>query len=87
MFIYGPPGNGKTAMARAIGDFMNTAGGSIYIPYAFVADGNIVTVYDPSLHVVDDTPADFGDEADATVRRLLTHRGDGPAVGEASAGR
>ena len=32
VFIYGPPGNGKTAMARAIGDFMNTAGGSIYIP-------------------------------------------------------
>ena len=72
VFIYGPPGNGKTAMARAIGDFMNTAGGSIYIPYAFVADGNIITVFDPSLHVIDDTPADYGDEADATVRQLLT---------------
>jgi len=71
VFIYGPPGNGKTAMARAIGDFMNTAGGSIYVPYAFVADGNIVTVYDPSLHAADDTPTEFGDEADATVRRLL----------------
>src|SRR3954462_3965928 len=72
VFIYGPPGNGKTAMARAIGDFMNTAGGSIYIPYAFVADGNIITVYDPSLHVIDDTPGDFGHEADATVRKLLS---------------
>jgi predicted ATPase with chaperone activity len=73
VFIYGPPGNGKTAMARSIGDFMNTAGGSIYVPYAFVADGNIVTVFDPSLHVVDDTPTEFGDEADAAVRRLLNH--------------
>lgn len=72
VFIYGPPGNGKTAMARAIGDFMNTAGGSIYVPHAFIADGNIVTVFDPSLHVVDDTPTEFGDEADATVRRLLS---------------
>lgn len=72
VFIYGPPGNGKTAMARAIGDFMNTAGGSIYIPYAFLADGNIITVYDPSLHVVDDAVGEHGDEADATVRRLLT---------------
>ncbi|MGL6096120.1 MAG: ATPase [Fimbriiglobus sp.] len=72
VFIYGPPGNGKTAMARAIGDFMNTAGGSIFVPHAFIADGNIVTVYDPSLHVADDTVAEFGDEADATVRRLLS---------------
>jgi predicted ATPase with chaperone activity len=72
VFIYGPPGNGKTAMARSIGDFMNTAGGSIYIPYAFVADSNIITVFDPSLHVVDDGPDELGDEADATVRKLLT---------------
>ncbi|MFO0804342.1 MAG: ATPase [Gemmataceae bacterium] len=71
VFIYGPPGNGKTAMARAIGDFMNTMGGSVYIPYAFIADGNIITVYDPSLHTLDDTPDDLGDEADATVRKLL----------------
>jgi hypothetical protein len=72
VFIYGPPGNGKTAMARAIGDFMNTAGGSIYIPYAFVADNNIITVFDPSLHVVDDTPTEYLDESDATVRKLLS---------------
>lgn len=72
VFIYGPPGNGKTAMARAIGDFMNTSGGSIYIPYAFLADGNIITVYDPSLHVIDDAPDDVGDDADATVRKLLS---------------
>ena len=72
VFIYGPPGNGKTAMARAIGEFMNTAGGSIYVPHAFLADGNIVTVFDPSLHTVDDTETEFGEEADATVRRLLS---------------
>ncbi len=71
VFIYGPPGNGKTAMARAIGDFMNTAGGSIYIPYAFVADNNIITVFDPSLHVIDDTATEYLDESDATVRKLL----------------
>ena len=72
VFIYGPPGNGKTAMARAIGDFMNTAGGSIYIPYAFVADNNIITVFDPSLHVIDDTADELVDDADATVRKLLS---------------
>ncbi len=72
VFIYGPPGNGKTAMARAIGDFMNTAGGSIYVPHAFIAEGNIVTVFDPSLHIVDDGPSEVADEADAAVRRLLS---------------
>ena len=49
VFIYGPPGNGKTAMARAIGEFMNQAGGAIYVPHAFIADGNIITVFDPSV--------------------------------------
>jgi predicted ATPase with chaperone activity len=72
VFIYGPPGNGKTAIARGIGEYMNSAGGSIYIPHAFVADGNIVTMYDPSLHTIDDAPNEFGDEGDATVRRLLS---------------
>src|SRR5262245_34631614 len=72
VFIYGPPGNGKTAMARAIGDFMNTAGGSIYIPYAFAADSNIITVFDPSLHVIDDTADEYTEDSDATVRKLLT---------------
>jgi hypothetical protein len=72
VFIYGPPGNGKTAMARAIGDFMNTAGGSIYLPYAFVADNNIITVFDPSLHVIDDTATEYVDDSDATVRKLLS---------------
>ena len=32
VFIYGPPGNGKTSIARAIGEFMNDAGGEIYVP-------------------------------------------------------
>jgi len=72
VFIYGPPGNGKTAIARSIGEFMNSVGGSIYLPYAFVADGNIVTVFDPSLHVVDDGPAEFGEDGDMTIRRLLS---------------
>jgi hypothetical protein len=72
VFIYGPPGNGKTAMARAIGDFMNTAGGSIYIPYAFAAENNIVTVFDPSLHVIDDTADEYTEDSDATVRKLLS---------------
>ena len=60
-------------MARAIGDFMNTAGGEIYVPYAFLADGNIITVYDPSLHQPSTTTATEPaiEDNEATVRRLL----------------
>ncbi|MCE9530655.1 MAG: ATPase [Planctomycetes bacterium] len=72
VFIYGPPGNGKTAVARSIGEFMNQSGGAIYVPHAFMADGNIITVYDPSLHQADDQVDDAIQDGDATVRRLLS---------------
>src|SRR5205823_5477368 len=50
VFIYGPPGNGKTSIARSIGDFMNNAGGEVYVPYAFVAENSIITLYDQAIH-------------------------------------
>jgi predicted ATPase with chaperone activity len=72
MFIYGPPGNGKTSVARSIGDFMNNAGGEIYIPYAFLAEHSIVTVYDQSLHqAVDGDVNDRMEDNEATIRRLM----------------
>jgi predicted ATPase with chaperone activity len=71
VFIYGPPGNGKTAMARAIGDFMNTAGGAIYVPHAIQAEGGIITIYDPSLHQLDDDISDRDEQTDARVKELL----------------
>lgn len=77
VFIYGPPGNGKTAMARAIGDFMNQQGGSIYLPYAFLAEGSIVTVFDPSVHSPDEDRGGHDDGADSRVKDLLvTHTVD-----------
>jgi predicted ATPase with chaperone activity len=71
VFIYGPPGNGKTAMARSIGEFMNQAGGAIYVPYAFLAEGSVVTVYDPSLHQVDENADASFIDPDSSVKRLL----------------
>jgi predicted ATPase with chaperone activity len=71
VFIYGPPGNGKTAMARAIGEFMNQAGGAIYVPFAFLAEGSVVTVYDPSLHQVDENVDHSFIDPDSSVKRLL----------------
>lgn len=72
VFIYGPPGNGKTSMARAIGDFMNGNGGEIYVPFAFQVEGSIITVYDQALHQKsEDGINDRLDDQEATIRRLL----------------
>src|SRR6516225_8599286 len=72
VFVYGPPGNGKTSIARAIGEFMTNAGGEIYVPYAFLAENSIITVYDNSLHqLADARDADRMEDNEATIRRLL----------------
>ena len=72
VFIYGPPGNGKTAIATAIGNFMNTSGGEIFVPYAFFAENNIITVYDSALHDRSDGGNDdVLEDNEATIRRLL----------------
>lgn len=72
VFIYGPPGNGKTSVANAIGDFLTGAGGEIYVPYAFLAENSIVTVYDQSIHRNgDESGQDHGEDNEATIRRLL----------------
>src|SRR5262249_8890628 len=72
IFIYGPPGNGKTAIARSIGEFMNNAGGEIYVPYAFIAENSIVTLFDKAVHQrVDGDGADRIEDNQATIRRLL----------------
>jgi predicted ATPase with chaperone activity len=72
IFIFGPPGNGKTSVARSIGDFMNNAGGEIYVPFAFLAEDSIVTVYDQAVHhAVEGDAGDRLEDSEATIRRLL----------------
>jgi predicted ATPase with chaperone activity len=47
MLLYGPPGSGKTSIAEVVGE---TFKGMIYVPYAVEIDGQIITLYDPTLH-------------------------------------
>lgn len=47
IFLFGFPGNGKTAVAERITRLM---GDAIYIPYAVEANGSIIKVYDPIVH-------------------------------------
>ncbi len=48
MFLYGPPGNGKTSIARAIGSMRGSD--TMYIPYALFIDGQVVKLYDTVNH-------------------------------------
>ena len=48
IFLYGPPGNGKTTIAQGIARMMK---GHIYIPYAIDVDGHIIRVFDQLNHV------------------------------------
>jgi hypothetical protein len=48
MLLYGPPGNGKSSVAFRLGSVFNDV---IYVPYAVSVEGQIIRVYDPSIHI------------------------------------
>jgi hypothetical protein len=48
VLIYGAAGNGKTSIAEAL---VSAFEQPVYIPYAIEEDGQIIKIYDPSVHV------------------------------------
>ncbi len=47
LFVYGPPGNGKTVIANALHDLLD---GAIAIPHAIEVEGEIIRLFNPINH-------------------------------------
>ena len=56
LFVYGPPGNGKSVISQAIRNLLD---GDIAIPHALEVEGQIVRLFDPVNH--DELPLPEGD--------------------------
>ncbi len=53
LFVFGPPGNGKTTLGRLIHGALQ---GDIWIPHCIAVEENIIRVYDPQLHQAAEVP-------------------------------
>jgi MoxR-like ATPase len=48
VLMYGPPGEGKTAMATTLSRVLSDK--FVWIPFALYLDGQIISVFDPNIH-------------------------------------
>ncbi len=69
MFLYGPPGNGKTSIAKIIGRTLLP--GNVMIPYAIFEEGQIIKVFDAETHPVIDSEENQMAEANQLDKRWL----------------
>jgi predicted ATPase with chaperone activity len=73
LFVYGPPGNGKTVIAQALHNLLE---GPIAIPHALEVEGHIIRLYNPTNHepIPDDGADPWTTEARLDRRWVLCRR-------------
>jgi hypothetical protein len=64
LFIYGPSGNGKSSIGRAIHSALQ---GDFWLPYCISVRGSIIRLFDEQVHLKADIPG--GDKAQAAIDR------------------
>ena len=68
LFLFGHPGNGKTAIAESIGKMI--LGDAMYVPYAVEVGGQVIRVFDNVNHVLaEGTPEKNADPRWARIQR------------------
>lgn len=68
LFLYGPPGNGKTTISEAIGGMLGN-GEPIWMPYAVTVGGGIIQLYDSLIHKISDDERGGADPRWALIQR------------------
>jgi hypothetical protein len=69
LLLYGPPGNGKTSIAERMSRIYADI---IYIPHAIEVDGQIIKIYDPSIHR--EVKSSHSDDGNNAIRKEALDR-------------
>lgn len=67
LFLFGPPGNGKTSMARLLHEALE---GELWIPYCINIESHIIRVFDEQCHEQIDPVRDSSTEIDQRWMRI-----------------
>ena len=66
ILLYGPPGNGKTSVALSFASVFTDV---IYVPFSIIVEGQVIRIFDPSVHTVLSAPQSTDTGVVSFVRR------------------